>query len=883
MTLFKRLQSLFGRAAADADSHRRMLTAFRGKYADFQTLIASNAELLDIISDIERKLDGQTVFGASYIDALSVRVIFHTARMVRCLEQMAGRPYPVLDQRLTDIFGRIKPETVEPVPASPAAVPLVLPYANIGLAAVDRVGAKNANLGEIRSRLEIPTPRGFAITTAAFRHFFQTNDLASTIQRMKRKADLIEAQTLLEVSEEIQSRILAAPVPDDLVQAILSAHSQLAAEAGASPAALHVALRSSALGEDSSLSFAGQYLTVLNVPRERIVTEYRRIVASLFSVQAIAYRLHMALTFEDAVMAVACQETIDAVASGVMFTRSPIDPLQNCILIDAVWGLGPYAVDGIVPPDVYRLSKERVPQLLEVRAVPKERQLILDDVGSTVAVPVPAVKRTQRCLSDDQARRLAEYGLRLEAYFGKPQDVEWALDANGRLVVLQSRPLRIHGVEGCAGRRVSPPVDGHPVLLDGGQVACPGIGCGPVVHVRGEADAAAFPDGAVLVSPLASAQLVVAMAKAAAIVTDSGNIAGHMASLSREYMIPTLLNLGNATAVLSPGTMVTVDAFAGRVYGGRVPELVNADTRPTGIMTDSPVYQDLRRRADAIVPLNLIDPRSPAFDPAHCRTVHDIMRFVHEKAYAEIFQLGDQVADQGQLAVGLDAPLPLDLYVIDLGGGLDADAGRTSRVRMDQVTSVPFAAFLRGMLHEGLRNADPRPINVGGFLSVMRRQLLEPANLAAERFGARSYAIVSDRYMNFSSRVGYHYSVLDSYCGRTDAKNYINFHFQGGAADDVRRSRRARVIEIVLGALGFLVTTVGDRVNARIGKQNSAVLSEKLDRVGRLLIFTRQMDMLMHSERLVRQMADAFIDGNYHLQAATESGEIGATQPCVKD
>ena len=116
----------------------------------------------------------------------------------------------------------------------------------------------------------------------------------------------------------------------------------------------------------------------------------------------------------------------------------------------------------------------------------------------------------------------------------------------------------------------------------------------------------------------------------------------------------------------------------------------------------------------------------------------------------------------------------------------------------------------------------------------MTRQMLEPPNLSIERFGDRSYAIISDRYMNFSSRVGYHYSVLDSYCGKTDAKNYINFQFKGGGADDLRRGRRARVIERVLVALGFLVNTVGDRVTARIAKQRADVMAEKLNMLGRL-------------------------------------------------
>ena len=872
MMVFKKLRGFFNNRAADPHSRQQLMAAFHGKYENFQTLLSSNTELLGIIADIERKLDGQTVFGTSYIDALSMRCIFHTSRMVRCLEHMAGRPYPVLERKMADIFNRIKSDAVTHKAKTRVGEPLVLAYAAIRREASERVGAKNANIGEIVNALEIPTPRGFAITTAAFRHFIQANDLNAAILRMKRKADLIETETILEVSEAIQSRILAADVPEDLVKAILGAHSRLMRELDAGDSPVNVSLRSSALGEDCTLSFAGQYLTVLNVPPQRLIEDYRRIVASLFSAHAIAYRLHMAITFEDAVMAVACQEMIDALASGVMFTRNPVDPSDNRILIDAVWGLGPFAVDGIVPPDTYALSKDPSPRLLEAKAVPKGKQLVADKTGQLMEVPVPDDCRGKPCLSEAQACLLAEYGMRLEAYFDTPQDVEWALDRQGRLVVLQARPLRVHAAETGTPKRTGSPVAGHRVLMEGGEIACAGVGFGPVFHVRGEADVAVFPDGAVLVSQLASSQLVMAMPKACAIVTDLGNIGGHMASLSREYMIPTILNLKNATTILTPGLSVTVDAITGRVYEGRVSTLIDADYKLTGIMLDTPVYQDLRQRADAIVPLNLKDPKSTGFDPEHCRTIHDIMRFIHEKAYEEIFQLGDLVTDRGQLSVRLDAALPLDLYVIDLGGGLSVDATRVTRITAPQVISIPFAALLEGMLDDALKSREPRPVNLGGFFSVMTRQMLEPPNLSIERFGDRSYAIISDRYMNFSSRVGYHYSVLDSYCGKTDAKNYINFQFKGGAADDLRRGRRARVIEKVLVALGFLVNTVGDRVTARIAKQGADVMADKLNLLGKLLIFTRQMDMLMHSDDLVEAMARAFLKGNYHLVNG-ENGE----------
>jgi pyruvate,water dikinase len=146
----------------------------------------------------------------------------------------------------------------------------------------------------------------------------------------------------------------------------------------------------------------------------------------------------------------------------------------------------------------------------------------------------------------------------------------------------------------------------------------------------------------------------------------------------------------------------------------------------------------------------------------------------------------------------------------------------------------------------------------------MREQLLASPNME-ERFGDRSYAIISDKYLNFSSRVGYHYSVLDAYCGQTVNKNYITFSFKGGAADDLRRNRRVRAIAVVLIGLDFSVDVKRDRVDARLMKYEAPVIEDKLDHLGRLLLFTRQMDMLMTSEVSVEALAKQFLEGNYSL------------------
>jgi len=359
------------------------------------------------------------------------------------------------------------------------------------------------------------------------------------------------------------------------------------------------------------------------------------------------------------------------------------------------------------------------------------------------------------------------------------------------------------------------------------------------------------------------------MKKAHAIVTDAGSVTGHMASLAREFGVPAMLDAKKATSEIPPGEEITVDAYSGRVYLGRVPQLMALQKTRVSPMKDTPVYQTLRRVADWIVPLNLVNPRAVNFTPEFCKTLHDVMRLVHEFSYKEMFQISDLLSDTtGGGAMKLVAPIPLDLHIIDLGGGIAEAPHFSRRVTIDQIASIPFIALLKGMIREDLRYLGPRPIDLGGFFSVIREQMFAPNNMA-ERFGDRSYAIISDHYLNFSSRIGYHYSVLDSYCSESVNKNYVTFSFKGGAADDIRRSRRARAIAAIFDALDFQVEVREDRVDARFYKYELSVTEEKLDLIGRLLQYTRQMDMLMRCEASVDVLAENFLAGKYVLDEAT--------------
>ena len=836
---------------------------FRFKYSCFKDLLASNEDNLNTITDIEQKLEGQQIFGMAYVRTVSARTVFHTLRMIKSLNALSGNRYLPLFEALERINAKVK--TVLEQKKELSVRELVLTYSQIDKEKVDWVGGKSANLGEVLSRVHLPIPEGFAITVRAFDAFFNHNDLVDEVNKKKMDLDPNDPNTIALVSEEIQRLIITAHVPSDVEAAILSAYEGLREKTGGDASGIppRVSMRSSAIGEDAELTHAGQYLSMLNVSADKILQTYKFIVASLYTPRAISYRLAKGVREEDVVMSVAVLAMVESVASGIAYSRHPFNMLNDNIMISAVWGLGPYAVGGVVTPDTYTVSKDGAFRILESKISRKPVQLMCNPDGGLLETPVPQELQDRPCLTEEQVRTLADYTLRLEKHFKCPQDIEWAVDKEGRLLILQSRPLRMDSIEACDVGNTAPVLPGYSLLVENGAVAYPGVGCGPAYHVHSEDDLLHFPDGAVLVAKQASPKFVIAMQKAQAIVTESGSVTGHMASLSREFAVPSVLGAREVTAKIPEGTFITVDAYSGRVYMGKVPELISLQKHRESHMQGTPVYETLKSIAEWIVPLHLVEPNSPSFTPQSCKSLHDIMRFVHEVSYSEMFRISDIVSVQAGAALKVDAPIPLDLFVIDLGEGLSIPSEEMRKVKVEQIASLPFRAVLKGMMHEDLQTQAPRPIEFKGLLSVMSEQMLSNP-LSAERFGDRSYALVSDKYMNFSSRVGYHYSVLDSYCGQTVSKNYITFSFKGGAADDLRRNRRARAISKVLEALDFTVEVKGDMVTGRFQKFDQAATEEKLEMVGRLLQFTRQMDMLMASESSVEFVAKCFLEGDYH-------------------
>jgi len=372
---------------------------------------------------------------------------------------------------------------------------------------------------------------------------------------------------------------------------------------------------------------------------------------------------------------------------------------------------------------------------------------------------------------------------------------------------------------------------------------------------------AAFPAGGVLVAHQNSPRFVAVMTRAAAIVTEVGSATGHMASLAREYRVPTLADVRDAGA-LRDGDEVTVDAVHRKVYRGRVESLLAVSGQRPGPRRDSPALAVLERVLARVARLNLTDPSRNSFRAKNCRTYHDVTRFCHEMAICEMFQLNDyrNLNDTG-MAFRLESEIPLGIYVIDLGGGLDAPAGGRV-VRPENLRSIPMLALWRGMSTPGIRWSGTRPIDLKGFLSVWANTLYDPAK--GERgLGENSYALVGAEYVNFGSRLGYHFTTIDSTCSDRVHDNYILFRFKGGAADIERRVRRTRFVADVLEHHGFLVDQKEDLLNAWVKKLPREETEGLLETIGRLIGCARQLDVVMEADTTTDECIAAFLRGDY--------------------
>lgn len=855
MNLYLRFKRMITRPSRPDPA--KALATFRLRYDAFRRLLESNAEILRVLGEFDEAAAGRGNVTPGFAGAMASRAVFHATRLAEALSELSGGRHKGLRARARELGAQVA-ELLSPVRA-PADSPLSLPLSAVRMDMVPMVGGKAAKLGEAGSLPRLSVPAGFAMTTRACSLFL--DGLGDGLASQTAYLDPDDAQSVEKMAQAVQLAILKRHIPEEIVTALDQGFTELARSLGVDAADLRVAVRSSAIGEDEEASFAGQYASVLAVDRDRLPSAWRMVVASLFTARALAYRARLGLAPHQALMGVLCLTHVSAESGGVAYSLDPVHSLDDCALVAAHPGLPVAVVDGTATADRFQVCRGLPMTVTKSEIAHKTFRMDADEAGGLTRTPLPPEAADRPSLSAEQALLVAQAALALEQHFGQPQDIEFAFE-KGRLVILQSRPLHVPPAPAA-----KPPELDLPLLLQGAEPASSGQATGLVVHARPDGELAGIPEGAVLVSPQSSPIFALVMPRISAIVTEAGSAAGHMAAVAREMGVPALVGARRARELLPPGRMVTVDGYRGRVHDGALdPDQL---VRPERTRPPSRLLADLRA---LIVPLTLVDPSSPDFLPPNCRTLHDVARFGHEFAYREMFTVSDALtrADseaeetQGH-AKRLVVNLPFDIRVIDLGGGLSAEASEAHEITPGDVGRGPFASLLTGLTDPRLRHHEPRPVNLRGLGSVFSQQMFTPPKSEGQRFGDASYAVVGSNYLNFSSRVGYHYSVLDAFVGPDPVSNIITFGFAGGAADPTRRGRRIRCIELILDGLSFTTRVRGDRLDAKAAKLGQDRMLQILTCMGRLLVFTRQMDMLMNDDDAPARMAESFGQEDYCL------------------
>ena len=304
----------------------------------------------------------------------------------------------------------------------------------------DQVGSKMANLGEISNHAHLKVSNGFVITARAYQRFMEHNDLQDEIYRRILSTDRERIDQLYGLSAAIQQLIIRSPLPEDLEDAISEQYHMLEQEDGKG---VTVVLRSSALGEDfTETSFAGQYRSALNVSSESIHQVYKEIIASKYGLQAIMYRFNRGIRDEDVAMCVGCMSMVDAASGGVAYSRNPIDIRDNAIFINSVWGLPKTVVDGSAASDLFVVSRENPMAILRKDIPVKEQKFVCYPDEGVCRMDMTGDKDGLASLDDAQVLEIARLAALLEDYYGAPQDIEWAIQEDGSIIILQCRPLK---------------------------------------------------------------------------------------------------------------------------------------------------------------------------------------------------------------------------------------------------------------------------------------------------------------------------------------------------------------------------------------------------------------------------------------------------------
>ncbi len=432
-------------------------------------------------------------------------------------------------------------------------------FKDIGKDDIPTVGGKGANLGEM-ANAKFPIPGGFIVTAQTYFSYVKRTGIQKRIIELANSVDVNDTAELQATARKIQETILGAPMLRDIVDDIKEEYNKLCKQRGEQ---VYIAARSSATAEDlPEASFAGQQETYLDVQGENeLIKAVRKCWASLYTPRAIFYRVQQGFSHEKVGIAVVVQEMVKSEVAGVMFTSEPTGMRPDELVIESAYGLGEAVVGGKVTPDTYLVDKKSGSIKSKKLGTQKE-MIVRNERGlGTVVAQVPPIKQGLQKLPDEKILELMEIGKKIEAHYQSPQDIEWGLQ-DGELYILQSRAVTTLQMKKEEGVKPT----GEELIR--GLGASPGVGSGIVKVVHSMEDLPKVQKGDILVTAMTSPDMVPAMRRAAAIVTNEGGITCHAAIVSRELGIPCIVGTENITDLVRDGDKITVDASNNVVYKG---------------------------------------------------------------------------------------------------------------------------------------------------------------------------------------------------------------------------------------------------------------------------------------------------------------------------
>ena len=585
-------------------------------------------------------------------------------------------------------------------------------FDQLGMNDVDRVGGKNASLGEMIANLGstgVRVPGGFATTAYAFNEFLQSDGLADRIHSLLDALDVDDVKKLVETGAEIRAWVMDAPFPPRLDTELESAFAQL--QDGNDHMA--VAVRSSATAEDlPEASFAGQQETFLNVTGiDAVKHAVKEVFASLFNDRAISYRVHHGFAHIDVALSAGIQKMVrsETASSGVMFTLDTESGFRDAVFITSSYGLGEMVVQGAVNPDEFYIHKPTFeagrPAILRRNLGSKASKMVYsNEPGQLVeTVKVDKEDRFRFSITDEDINELTEQALTIEKHYGRPMDIEWAKDGDdGKLYIVQARPETVKSRSSSAVLERYLMKETGTVLVEGRSIGQK-IGSGTVRVVDGLSDMDQVQEGDVLVTDMTDPDWEPVMKRASAIVTNRGGRTCHAAIIARELGIPAVVGCGNATEKLSSGSKVTVSCAEG----------------DTGFIYDGLLDFELRENSVESMPdlsfkimMNVGNP-DRAFDfsalpndgvgLARLEFIINRMIGVHPKALLNYDSLPMEVQETVAKRVAAYNS-PVDFYIDKLVEGISTLAAafypKKVIVRLSDFKSNEYANLIGGSLYE---------------------------------------------------------------------------------------------------------------------------------------------------------------------------------------